>query len=415
MELEVLSGGILDEENLDSDEIGVVDLEENDEDIYLTNNNPDTIFETIRDQAFGKWEDKEWYLTTLSDVVKDKDSGSTIFVLGKNVWITSDYVTNHWSWDILNSLKFDSIDLAFIFDLVRYPTYFFNGRRFETPESLRCDFGEIFQYIMRIDDDKTRYAFLRAENAYSLLGILFDAEFYQKFREIQYKAGTELDEYPLEEILEDRISDLAPYKKVPEHCKLMKNKQKYLDKALEIVTDFETYRLSLYTLPLEQQIYFSIRPKQFREYAEGYSIYQSRLKFQKSSFLKKMYGPVNALVKSELRDSSICSTFGGCRMLLCPCHDGEDWFTGYCENCLMKIHREEFALRNPVVGGGWSGTFCSLSCMEENVYNTAWKNDDNNLLTEAEMLDRKICAALFPVELARKKIGSIEKIYYFKE
>ena len=94
------------------------------------------------------------------------------------------------------------------------------------------------------------------------------------------------------------------------------------------------------------------------------------------------YGPVNTLLYGEHENTHICSKNGGCRMLLCTefeelgedgldydimCDDIiiEDWFRGSCDKCARNINRKYYAVREPLVGGGWRGCFCSYSCMAE--------------------------------------------------
>lgn len=97
------------------------------------------------------------------------------------------------------------------------------------------------------------------------------------------------------------------------------------------------------------------------------------------------YGPVNTVYEGQGESEYECSKYGGCRMLLCnefeATMDGEDidlmadydligersWFTGQCqyEECKThKIQAHHYALRLPLMYGGWKGCYCSFKCLE---------------------------------------------------
>lgn len=42
-----------------------------------------------------------------------------------------------------------------------------------------------------------------------------------------------------------------------------------------------------------------------------------------------------------------------------------DWFVGYCQRCATRINNRYYAVRIPVVSGGWTGCFCSIPCMRQ--------------------------------------------------
>lgn len=96
---------------------------------------------------------------------------------------------------------------------------------------------------------------------------------------------------------------------------------------------------------------------------------QTKLKQTIKEF--RVWGPINR------SPTDCCSSPGGkgpCRMLYCCCNeesvdteyrDYVDWFTGECDKCEREITNKSYALRIPLVGGGWSGCFCSKKCMED--------------------------------------------------
>lgn len=96
--------------------------------------------------------------------------------------------------------------------------------------------------------------------------------------------------------------------------------------------------------------------------------------------LFRLFGPCNTIYGADLLRDRICDKYGGCRMLLCVCHettdaeddviydtDEVDWFTGSCEQCLKKIEHRHYALRLPLAHGSWRGCYCSFSCLRESL------------------------------------------------
>jgi len=97
--------------------------------------------------------------------------------------------------------------------------------------------------------------------------------------------------------------------------------------------------------------------------------------------LFREFGPVNCIYsRSEYDPDHICSKYGGCRMFLCTEFEevNEDllneesdvevqWFYGYCDNCNKSISQKHFALRLPLLHGGWKGCYCSFRCLEGDV------------------------------------------------
>lgn len=105
--------------------------------------------------------------------------------------------------------------------------------------------------------------------------------------------------------------------------------------------------------------------------------------------LFREFGPVNTIYSPTGQDEvseNICSKYGGCRMLLCnefeqvDC-EGEtidlfaieehtfstDWFRKSCDKCHRRISKRHYAVRQPLLHGGWMGCFCSIACMKKDV------------------------------------------------
>lgn len=105
--------------------------------------------------------------------------------------------------------------------------------------------------------------------------------------------------------------------------------------------------------------------------------------FDDSSIFQE-YGPMNSnysLYPDEDLEHQ-CVKYGGCRLLLCneyndTVENGEkidftaedivvaDWFTGVCDECDKRIKHKHYALRRPLVHGGWKGIYCSFVCLEK--------------------------------------------------
>lgn len=91
----------------------------------------------------------------------------------------------------------------------------------------------------------------------------------------------------------------------------------------------------------------------------------------------KYFGLSNPSDEEVMDGESICTSFGGCRMLLCVCYDqidesdvvdpSPDWFTGYCLECNNMIRCRSHALRLPMPGGGWRHCFCKFRCVKRHI------------------------------------------------
>jgi len=99
-----------------------------------------------------------------------------------------------------------------------------------------------------------------------------------------------------------------------------------------------------------------------------------------SDLIFSVLGPTNPMVEEDYLDQeSPCARYGGCRLLTCTHFvsdfdqelwglsaeeplDQLEWFTGVCQTCQKRIPQKFWAVRRPVVMGGWVGTFCSFEC-----------------------------------------------------
>jgi hypothetical protein len=91
--------------------------------------------------------------------------------------------------------------------------------------------------------------------------------------------------------------------------------------------------------------------------------------------LFRIYGPSNPHINRGLTLDK--DPHGGARMLtdnsfnsIDPDFGGyidhPEWFLGYCQECYQKIPKKCYAIRIPLVMGGFIGCFCSKQCMLKN-------------------------------------------------
>lgn len=120
------------------------------------------------------------------------------------------------------------------------------------------------------------------------------------------------------------------------------------------------------------------------------------IQVQENVDLFRVYGPVNPHPSDDYSDLLIYESekdepkpdiekiYGGPRMLLSMEYEYDqerdlpmdDWFVGYCYQCLKKIKKRCYARRVPLIRGGWLGCYCSQNCVETYIVN-GWDTDPN--------------------------------------
>ena len=103
--------------------------------------------------------------------------------------------------------------------------------------------------------------------------------------------------------------------------------------------------------------------------------------------LHRILGPAHptAGARFDEKEISPCAHHGGCRMFTCVEFENYDeygviddeaegvingrldWFTGSCDQCFRQIRRRHWAVRKPLMYGGWKGCFCSWKCVAETI------------------------------------------------
>jgi len=103
--------------------------------------------------------------------------------------------------------------------------------------------------------------------------------------------------------------------------------------------------------------------------------------------LHRILGPAHptAGARFDEAEASPCAHHGGCRMFTCVEFEnydeygivdedsegvigpGLDWFTESCDHCFRRIRHRHWAVRKPLMYGGWKGCFCSWKCVAETI------------------------------------------------
>lgn len=146
----------------------------------------------------------------------------------------------------------------------------------------------------------------------------------------------------------------------------------------------------------------------------AYSKYARESSLETNDEIFKILGPSFPFYRerelSSEKEAHPCSRFGGCRMMLCvEFEDEEDeennrelnphlvtWFTGSCDQCFLKIAEKHYAVRMPLMYGGWRGCYCSWKCV---------KDDAKHLVTDTSL---KLCHSF---EKAFDDIGIYDRIW----
>lgn len=117
-------------------------------------------------------------------------------------------------------------------------------------------------------------------------------------------------------------------------------------------------------------------PSKLQKFMENYKQEKSQLDLQKNTELFRILGPCHPIRDANQLNSEgsyVCERYGGCRMMTCVEHEGEDddtglrferpdlfdWFTGVCDLCSKGIDKKHYAYRILMEEGGFFGCFCS--------------------------------------------------------
>lgn len=124
---------------------------------------------------------------------------------------------------------------------------------------------------------------------------------------------------------------------------------------------------------------------QLDELTQKFSVSQQEInEVQDDIDLFRIFGPVNPYSDMDFSELTTFNSegveepdenkiYGGPRMFLDSTgeYDEENdehltnWFSGSCINCHKKIRHKHYAVRLPVITGGWFGCYCSWDCVRE--------------------------------------------------
>lgn len=174
---------------------------------------------------------------------------------------------------------------------------------------------------------------------------------------------------------EDLMTESALYNWVDQYMKIEPMKipseneivelllQGLADQGISVLEE-EKSRKFLQQLPMEKKLEL-IKPVMEAKKSE---------KIHDDVLLFRTYGPSNPLIDQDLTGDNINNKYGGCRMFLCNVFDYdeefdyvEDWFTGACQECHLRIKYRWHSVRVPRPHGGWVGSYCSWKCARESL------------------------------------------------
>lgn len=247
---------------------------------------------------------------------------------------------------------------------------------------------------------------------------------YKMLRENAVEVGN----FKVEEFLIDKMTKVSPFAEKPEYIKNYlaeyfpeyKNKlptqeqldqlaQKDAEKEVEIDSDTivlpdDDEAITLMTEGLKSagiSIFEIDRAKEFlrneiksldrkKELLLPILKNMKQLNLETDRLLFWIYGPTNPLINQNLTLDTPSAKYGGCRQFLCNIFDYnedeqyfEEWFLGYCEECLLRIEKQSYAVRMPRPHGGWEGCYCSYKCVRSRLEFVESQEMKPDLLTHA--------------------------------
>lgn len=125
-------------------------------------------------------------------------------------------------------------------------------------------------------------------------------------------------------------------------------------------------------------------PEEYSKFIESIKVDPeeiARIRADKNIF--RVYGPANpypdtdySQLVDENGQSDANIVYGGARMFVDNTQEydydndlpQENWFTGHCLQCSLKIRTYFHAVRLPHLIGGWSGCYCSWKCVLDYIY-----------------------------------------------
>jgi len=238
----------------------------------------------------------------------------------------------------------------------------------------------IYPYIIRNVNDITT----------QLICASLDSCFESKYEDYKFLYDASIDiNINVARYMKARLVSMNEYANIPFYVKIQKDKmdfdslvQKWTPRKIPILKEKDLIEY-LYQKAKDNFSFSTNEENSFKQdLTNNIDIQQlSKIKFweeynnNNADLFFRLFGFSNAS-EDILDGESTCTKFGGCRMFLCQCYSREegidyeiDWFTGYCNECGIRIRNRTHALRLPKLGGGWQFCFCTFHCIKNHIEN----------------------------------------------
>lgn len=167
--------------------------------------------------------------------------------------------------------------------------------------------------------------------------------------------------------------------------------------------------------------------EQLEQYLLPYRVNLNHVReIQDNPDLFRIFGPVNPHPNDDYSDLQVYNAeedemitdlekiYGGPRMLLSieytADHESDlpsdDWFVGYCQQCLRRIRKRHYAIRRALIGGGWIGCYHSAECVKTNIVLNRGDEDDPESMKIVEtelLLNANIAQSLDDIGIAERE------------
>lgn len=253
---------------------------------------------------------------------------------------------------ILTNFECDQNDMKYIINTI------------DTP-----DYTDIIEYIIEQEDENVfailfeniNYCYSKKINQSIIDRLLHTAKLYDKYTIIRF--------------LQMKQKLLGMYKENPDYVSFKQGESKSMldtveqgldQTSLNVVDDIRAYsdkyiksmnltkKTSKLDISQAINIFMSTKAQSLSTEDNEHLNIQNRL-----------WGPMNAIPDTNCFSNK--NSLGPCRMLQCECREEETevWFKGSCDVCDVKIRNLSYAIRFPLLKGGWFGCYCCFECMNK--------------------------------------------------
>lgn len=286
-----------------------------------------------------------------------------------------------------------------------------------------------FTYIELMNDLSSLDSSPEVVSACGKADKIFGPQSYETYKMISDHSST-VGNWRVEEYAIDNMIKKAPYQPIPKWVKdytdkpLVSADQLYIPETGKIVFDLPSNEeaVQLLTVGLSEMGLVSENVDATKIYLtnllntsseeEKYKLLepvlenQLQLELGSDVYLSQVFGPANPLVDQDLTLPGKSNMYGGCRMFLCDVFDYndeykfvEDWFTGSCDTCQLRIRQRHHAVRKPRPTGGWINCYCSWDCARKSIF----VDGKDELTMEADVLTHELID-VFEIEINKTGI-----------